>query len=80
MTASTIISLLSAVFAVAKWLVGYLEKQKWIEAGAAEATLKGIREADAAISTANQARADMRDAITRNPDKLRDDDGFQRPD
>ena len=80
MTASTIISLLSAVFAVAKWLVGYLEKQKWIDAGAAEATLKGLQEADEAIAAANQAREIVRSELNRNPEKLRDDDGFQRSD
>jgi hypothetical protein len=79
-TASTILSIISAVFTVARWLISYADQQKWMAAGAAEAALKGIQEADAAISTANKARADMRDAITRNPDKLRDDDGFQRPD
>jgi hypothetical protein len=81
MTASTIISLLSAVFAVARWLIGYAEKQKWMEAGAAEAALKGLKEADDAISAANKARADMHDANTRDPaGVLRDDDGFRRPD
>lgn len=80
MTASTILSILSAVLAVARWLVGYAEQKKWMEAGAAEAALKGLQEADAAISTANKARADMRDDLTRNPDKLRDDDDFRRPD
>lgn len=80
MTASTILSILSAVFTVAKWLVGYAEKQKWMAAGAAEAALKGLREADAAIATANKARADMRDDLTRHPERLRDDDSFRRPD
>lgn len=81
MTASTIISLLSAVFAVAKWLVGYLDKQKWMEAGAAEAALKGIQDADAAINAANKARADMHDTNIRDPASvLRDDDGYRRPD
>ena len=81
MTASTIISLLSAVFAVARWLIGYAEKQKWMEAGAAEAALKGLQEADVAISTANKARADMHSANTSDPASiLRDDDGFRRPD
>jgi hypothetical protein len=80
-TASTIITLLSAVFAVAKWLVGYLDKQKWMEAGAAEAALKGIQDADAAINAANKARADMHDINTRDPASvLRDDDGYKRPD
>jgi hypothetical protein len=79
-TASTILSIISAVFAVARWLIGYAEQQKWMAAGAAEAALKGLQEADAAISTANKARADMRDNLTRNPERLRDDDDFRRPD
>ena len=80
MTASSVLSILSAVFAVARWLIGYAEQQKWMAAGAAEAALKGLKEADAAISTANKARTDMRDTLVKHPDKLRDDDEFRRPD
>jgi hypothetical protein len=79
-TASTIISIISAVLALARWLVGYAEQRKWMEAGAAEATLKGLQDADAAIAAANQARADVRDNIARNPDSLRAEDEFKRPD
>ena len=80
MTASTILSIISAVFTVAHWLIGYAEQQKWMAAGAAEAALKGLQEADAAISTANKAREAVRSELTRDPSKLRDDDGYQRPD
>ena len=80
MTASAIISIISAVLAIARFLVEYAEKQKWIDVGAAAAALKGLQESDAAIVAANKARADVRDTLTRNPDSLRDDDGFQRPD
>jgi hypothetical protein len=80
-TASTILSIISAVFSVAKWLISYAEQQKWMQAGAAEAALKGLQEADAAIAAANKARADMHDANTRDPSSvLRNDDGFRRPD
>jgi hypothetical protein len=79
-TASTIISIISAVLALARWLVGYAEQKKWMEAGAAEATLKGLQDADAAIAAANQARADVRDTLARNPDSLRAEDEFKRPD
>jgi hypothetical protein len=79
-TASTIISIISAVLALARWLVGYAEQRKWMEAGAAEATLKGLQDADAAIAAANQARADVRDNLARNPDSLRAEDEFKRPD
>ena len=81
MTASTIITLISAVLALARFLVGWAEKQKWMEAGAAAATLKGLQDADEAINSANKARADMHDTNTRDPASiLRDDDGFKRPD
>ena len=85
MTASTIISLLSAVFAVAKWLVGYLEKQKWIDAGAAEATLKGLQQADEARLGVDEAarvvvREIVRSELARDPSKLRAEDEFSRPD
>ncbi len=80
MTASTILSIISAVFTVARWLISYADQQKWMAAGAAEAALKGLKEADDAINVANKARADMRDTLTRNPERLRDDDGFKRPD
>ena len=80
MTASTILSIISAAFAIARWLIGYAEQQKWMAAGAAEAALKGLQEADAAISTANKAREAVRSELTRDPSKLRDDDEFRRPD
>lgn len=80
MTASTILTLLSAVFTVARWLVGYAEKQKWMAAGAAEAALKGLKEADEAISTANKAREAVRSELNRDPASLRNDDDFRRPD
>jgi hypothetical protein len=80
-TASTVISILSALFAVAKFLVVLSERNKWMAAGAAEAALNGLKDADAAINVANKARADMHDTNTRDPASvLRDDDGFRRPD
>lgn len=80
MTASTIISIISAVLAVARWLVGYAEQKKWMEAGAAEATLKGLQDADEAIKVANSAREAVRSELTRDPASLRNDDEFRRPD
>lgn len=81
MTAGTILSIISAVLAIARFLVGYAEQKKWMEAGAAAAALKGINDADEWIKAANKARAEMRAANTRDPASvLRDDDGFKRPD
>jgi hypothetical protein len=81
MTALTVLKLITVVLAVAKILVSLAERNKWMAAGAAAATLKGLQDADAAINSANQARADMHDTNTRDPASvLRDDDGFKRPD
>ncbi|MEH2501255.1 hypothetical protein V1290_000066 [Bradyrhizobium sp. AZCC 1578] len=81
MTASTILSIISGVLALARWLVGYAEQKKWMEAGAAEATLKGLQDADEAIKAGNEARAAARATHTNDPASiLRDDDGFKRPD
>ena len=79
-TASAIISIISAVLAIARALVEYVQQRKWMDAGAAEATLKGIRDADAAIKKGNDARAAARDNAAKHPDSVRDDDGFKRPD
>ena len=80
MTATTFLSIISAVFTVARWLIGYAEQQRWMAVGAAEAALKGLKEADAAISTANKAREAVRSDLARDPAKLRDNDEFRRPD
>ena len=81
MTASAIISIISAVLAIARALVDYAHQRKWMDAGAAEATLKGISDADAAIKKGMDARAAARDNAAKHPDSVRnDDDGFKRPD
>ena len=80
MTASTILSLISAVFAVARWLISYADQQKWMVAGAADAALKGLQDADAAISIANKAREAVRSDLAGDPTRLRDNDEFRRPD
>ena len=81
MTATTIVSLISAALAVAKFLITLAERNKWIATGAAEAAMKGLQDSDAAINVANKARADMHATNTRDPASvLRDDDGFKRPD
>ena len=80
MTASAIVSIISAVLAIARFLVEYAQQKKWMEAGAAAAAMKGLQDADNAIAKANAARAAVRDDAVRHPERLRDDDGFRRPD
>lgn len=80
MTASAILSIISALLGIIRYFVGYAQQRQWIDAGAAEAVLKGLQDADVAISAANKARQDVRSDIARNPAGLRDDDDFRRTD
>jgi hypothetical protein len=78
-TASTIISIISAVLALAKFLVGYAQQQEWMERGAADEVLKSLKESDDAIARAQSARQSARTTSLRDPaGVLRDDDGFKR--
>lgn len=80
MTAASIISIVSALLGLAKWLVAYAEQRRWMDAGAAQAALRGIDDADKAIKDASDARQSVRDRHARDPSSVRDDDGFKRPD
>ena len=74
-------SIIAAVLALARALVELAQRRAWMDAGAAQATLKGLQDADAAIAKADAARAAARDRALRDPDGvLHDDDGFRRPD
>lgn len=80
MTVASIISILSAVLAIVKFFVEYAQQQKWIDAGTAQATLKGLQDADDATQRAAKARELVRLNNARDPSGiLRDDDGFRRP-
>ena len=80
MNATSILGIISAVLAIVKFFVEYAQQQKWIDAGTAQATLKGLQDANDAIQRAAQARELVRLNNARDPDSiLRDDDGFRRP-
>lgn len=75
------VSLLTAILAIARALTSWLQERQLLDAGAAQATLKGIQDADAAIAKASRARADARADNQRDPSGvLTKDDGFKRPD
>ena len=76
----SIASAVAAFFKVILALLNWRNREDDREAGAAEAVIKGNQQADAAISTANQAREDVRSELNRNPASLRDDDGYRRSD
>lgn len=80
MSIATILSIVSAVLGLLKWLVSYSEQRKWIGIGESRAILKGLEDAEQVISDAREARQAIRDQHTRNPDSIMSDDEFKRPD
>lgn len=80
MTISTVLSIISAALAIARFFITYAEQKKWMEAGAAQAALQGIQEADNAVTKARDARLAVRDQHARDPDSVMSDDEFKRKD
>jgi len=74
----TWLSVLAAVLAIAQGLTEYLRDRRIIDAATAQSILEGIRDADKAIGRAKAARALVRDAVEREPERLHDDDGYRR--
>jgi uncharacterized membrane protein len=75
-----IISAVAAFFNAIRALIGLQNRQADRDAGAAEAVVNGNKQADETISEANDAREDVRSELARDPDRLRDEDEFSRPD
>jgi hypothetical protein len=80
MSIATILGIVSGVLGLLKWFVSYTEQKKWMEAGAAQAILKGIEDADQIVKQAREARQAVRDQHMRDPDSVMRDDEFKRPD
>ena len=76
----SIASAAAALFKLVLAIIGWKNREDDRRAGAAEAVLKGNQEADASIAAGNKARADVRDTLTHDPSRLRDDDPDRRPD
>lgn len=79
-SASTIISIISASLAILRWFVNYSQQQKWLEQGEADTLLKILQSADENVKNAQQARKAVRDNANRDPSSILQDDGFQRRD
>lgn len=78
MTASAIITLVSALLSIVKLIADYAVSKKWMDAGTAQAVAKGLQDATDAIARANAARDLVRADIARDPDSVVSDDGFRR--
>lgn len=70
------LALISGVSAFVSWL----KERQLLEAGAAKEALMGLEISNAAIEKGRKARLDARADLERNPGRVRDDDGFKRPD
>ncbi|HXJ01291.1 MAG TPA: hypothetical protein VNH44_08700 [Micropepsaceae bacterium] len=69
-------ALVLAVGSFAAWL----RDRQLIEAGRAEAIGANLKSVLDEIGAAEKARDGVRTALERDPGRLRDDDGFKRPD
>ena len=79
MTVGTVLSIVSAAFAIIRWFVEYSQQQKWISEGVAQVILQAMKDSDDAISRAHEARDLVRSHLERNPSDVMSDDGFKRP-
>ena len=73
------LGLIAAALGILRALIETLTARQKIDAAVAQALLKSNREALDAITTANEAREQMRAALARSADPM-SDDGFRRND
>lgn len=78
MSAATIIGIISAILSIAKFFVETAQQNKWIDAGSAQATLKGMQDANDALTRAQKARELVRADIAADPSSVRKPDPFER--
>ncbi len=74
------LALITALVKVVGALANWMHDQKMIDAGTNAAIVKGMQDADDAISRAKKARDLVRADIARDGDSRVRDDGFRRPD
>jgi hypothetical protein len=61
-------------------LARYFERRGYLKDGEQKAILEGLQREAQDVEIAIKARADARIDLERDPGRLRDDDGFKRPD
>lgn len=65
---------------LASALAKYFERQGYLKQGEANAILDGMKKETLNVEIALKVRRDARQYNELNPDRVRDDDGFRRPD
>lgn len=78
MTASAIITLVSALLSIVRLIADYAVTRQWMDAGTAQAIAKGLTDANDAIARAAAARDLVRADLARDPSGVLSDDGFRR--
>jgi hypothetical protein len=69
-----VLGLVKLATAIAK----YFERQGYLKQGEAKAILDGMEKETQDVAVALSVRRDTRNFNERNPDRVRDDDGFKR--
>lgn len=65
---------------LASALAKYFERRGYLKQGEANAILEGMKKETANVEIALAARQQQRTDNALHPDRVRDDDGFKRPD
>ena len=78
--AVTWLAILNGVLTAANALLSWMRERQLVEAGRAEVLAGHLQAALNDIGKARAARDAVRRDVERDPSKLRDDDGFKRPD
>lgn len=72
------VRLLQGLLSLANAIATHVNNKQLMDAGAAKATLVGIRKAEKEVQRARKIRGDFRDAIADDPSKLRAPDKHKR--
>jgi len=76
----TWLTLLKAMVVAASAFATWLRDRRLIDGARAETLSANLKSALDEIAAANAARDSVRRGLVRDPERLRDDDGFRRPD
>ena len=76
----TWLTLLKAMVVAASAFAAWLRDRQLIDGACAETLSANLKSALDEIAAANAARDSVRRGLVRDPERLRDDDGFRRPD
>lgn len=76
----TYAKIILALISLAGSLARFFERQGYLKDGERKAILESLQKESADVQAALKARSDARRSNELNPDGLRDNDGFKRPD